>query len=75
MQNEIKEEVKKPESEADKELSDLFVKDEEVAATENNADTLTAGRKPTERKRTPKSKPKSRPSICRLKKKAAQKIP
>lgn len=43
MQNEIKEEVKKPESEADKELSDLFVKDEEVAATENNADTLTAG--------------------------------
>lgn len=48
MQNEIKEEVKKPESEAEKELSDLFVKDdsqtdEEVAATENNADTLTAG--------------------------------
>ena len=43
MQNEIKEEVKKPESEADKELSDLFVKDAEVAATENNADTLTAG--------------------------------
>ena len=43
MQNEIKEEVKKPESEADKGLSDLFVKDEEVAATENNADTLTAG--------------------------------
>lgn len=48
MQNEIKEEVKKPESESEKELSDLFVKDnsqtdEEVAATENNADTLTAG--------------------------------
>lgn len=48
MQNEIKEEVKKPESETNKELSDLFVKDnsqtdEEVAATENNADTLTAG--------------------------------